>query len=86
VSELQPEDRVGRYVVGEVLGRGGMGVVYAAHDPELDREIAIAPARTHTLLDQAVEGYRQAGAMGSKHLAVLEAWRAPAGRRPGGRR
>jgi eukaryotic-like serine/threonine-protein kinase len=32
---------LGRYVVSERLGGGGMGVVYAAHDPELDRKIAI---------------------------------------------
>ncbi len=32
---------LGRYVVLELLGEGGMGEVYAAEDPELDRKIAI---------------------------------------------
>lgn len=32
---------VGRYVIGRFRGRGGMGVVYEAHDPELDRLVAI---------------------------------------------
>ena len=47
VSELQraaglaPGTRVGRYVVFERVGEGASGVVYAAHDPELDRKIAI---------------------------------------------
>jgi eukaryotic-like serine/threonine-protein kinase len=34
-------DRVGRYVVIDRLGAGGMGVVYSAYDPELDRRIAV---------------------------------------------
>ncbi len=33
--------RIGRYLVLHELGRGGMGVVHAAYDPELDRKVAI---------------------------------------------
>ncbi|HVR63428.1 MAG TPA: serine/threonine-protein kinase, partial [Polyangia bacterium] len=32
---------IGRYIALELIGRGGMGEVYAAYDPELDRKIAI---------------------------------------------
>ncbi|HTR51157.1 MAG TPA: serine/threonine-protein kinase [Kofleriaceae bacterium] len=32
---------VGRYVIMDELGSGGMGVVYRAFDPELDRKVAI---------------------------------------------
>ena len=38
---LQPGTKVGRYLVLYRLGRGGMGEVYAAYDPELDRKVAI---------------------------------------------
>ncbi|MCA9704601.1 MAG: serine/threonine protein kinase [Myxococcales bacterium] len=32
---------VGRYIVLDLRGRGGMGMVYAAYDPELDRKVAV---------------------------------------------
>ncbi len=32
---------IGRYVILERVGAGGMGVVFAAYDPELDRKIAL---------------------------------------------
>ena len=41
IDELAPGARVARYVVQKRLGAGGMGVVYAAYDPELDRAVAI---------------------------------------------
>jgi eukaryotic-like serine/threonine-protein kinase len=38
---LERGTAIGRFVVMGLLGKGGMGEVYAAHDPELDRQVAI---------------------------------------------
>ena len=52
-SELRPGDLIDRYVVEGVLGSGGMGVVYAAHDPELDRKIAVKLLHARALGDSS---------------------------------
>lgn len=36
-----PGERYGRYVVRREIGRGGMGVVYLAHDPAVGRDVAL---------------------------------------------
>jgi len=33
--------QVGRYLIGERLGRGGMATVFRAHDPDIGRDVAI---------------------------------------------
>ena len=34
--------QLGPYVIRAALGHGGMGVVYTAQDPRLDRQIPVA--------------------------------------------
>ena len=41
VGALTPGSRVGRYQILGAVGRGGMGEVYAAYHPDLDRRIAL---------------------------------------------
>src|SRR5512144_3208154 len=47
---------IGRYEVTRELGRGAMGVVYAAIDPLIGREVAIKTIRMDNLGDETARG------------------------------
>jgi len=70
VTRLREGAKLGRYVVLSRVGAGGMGVVFGAYDPELDRKVAIKLLRSapggsgpKELADQRSRLLREAQAM-----------------------
>ncbi|MDX2088363.1 MAG: serine/threonine-protein kinase [Kofleriaceae bacterium] len=55
--------KIGRFVVLEQLGQGGMGVVLAAFDPQLDRRVAIKMLHDHVSESHGARLVREAKAM-----------------------
>jgi eukaryotic-like serine/threonine-protein kinase len=62
---IEPGTRVGRYVIARKIGAGGVGMVYAAHDPELGRLVAVKllradrDARLHERLRREAQAMAQ---------------------------
>ncbi|MBK7863846.1 MAG: tetratricopeptide repeat protein [Archangiaceae bacterium] len=61
--ELPPGARLGRHQVVRVVGRGGMGIVYAAHDPLLERQVALKQLRPAASAKVREELLREARAL-----------------------
>ncbi len=78
-TDLPPgSETIGRYRVLGVLGRGGMGIVYEAHDPVLDRRVAIKLVRASRIaahLDAGQRLIREAQAIARlSHPNVVEVY------------
>ncbi len=55
---VPPGAKIGRFVVTKQLGVGGMGVVYAADDPELGRQVAVKVLRGAVARDSVLAARR----------------------------
>jgi serine/threonine-protein kinase len=79
-EDTHDSPRIGRYVVVRELGRGGMGVVYEAVDPQIGRHVAIkvinlqaftTPEECAALRDRLFREARSAGALSHPGIVVV---------------
>jgi len=73
MATIEKPQKIGKYVVQDVLGKGGMGIVYKAYDPILDRIVAIKMMVSAGADDELRERfYREAQAIGTlRHPNVI---------------
>ncbi len=77
-DHLPPPAQVGPYVVADQIGRGGMGMVWRAHDPRLGRDVALkvfpaAPAAgpSHDTEHQVLVEARAASALDHPSICTI---------------
>ena len=79
-EDTRPSLKIGRYVVVRELGRGGMGIVYEATDPEIGRHLAVkvinlqaftTPEESTALRDRLFREARSAGALSHPGIVMV---------------
>ena len=75
---LQPGAQVGSYRIERIIGRGGMGVVYLAHDVRLHRRVALKSLPPHLFRDPKMHARlkqeaRAAAALSHPSIATIYA-------------
>ncbi len=75
-ATLGRRSSIGRYRVLSLIGRGGMGDIYAAYDPELDRRVALKLLRTASSSESSRKRLvREARALGKlSHPNVVQVY------------
>ena len=71
LAPLAPGVAVGRYELVELIGAGGMGSVYRAHDPHLSRDVALKVLHAGSAGDRAGSDYRHRLLREAQALAKL---------------
>src|SRR5262245_2904817 len=72
----RPGEHYGRFAIGELLGRGGMGEVYSARDTELNRAVAIKFLSPQNLgssgtVDRLIQEARAASALNHPGIVTV---------------
>ena len=67
-------EKIGPYTITREIGRGGMGIVYLAHDTKLDRDVAVKVLSPGTLADESARKRfrREALALSRRHHPNIE--------------
>ncbi len=69
-------EKIGKYIIKRLLGRGGMGQVYQAYDPIIGRDVALKVmnpelAEDHTLKERFVREAQSAGRLRHPNIVTI---------------
>src|SRR5919109_3001296 len=74
-AHLEPGTRLGHYCIESLIGTGGMGAVYRAHDTSLERDVAIkvlsTPLHDADTRTRLLREARAAAAVAHPHLCAI---------------